>query len=109
MEKKKHLYNKPLNRLINHLTQGNLWLYVLALAQKKEIYIYKLDEEIEKKFRFKPSKIMLYLVVYRLESFNMLKSHYSERRKYYQITEYGKETLNNAIKEMKKIASKLEK
>ncbi|MEM3373400.1 MAG: PadR family transcriptional regulator [Candidatus Anstonellales archaeon] len=106
--RKKNIENKPLNRLTDHLTHGNLWLYILALAKKKEIYIYNLDKEIEKYFRFKPSRIMLYLVVYRLESFNMLKSHYIERRKYYFLTDYGKETLNNGIKKLKKLANILE-
>lgn len=93
---KKIIASKPIKRLKRLLTSGNLWLYILSLAKQREIYAYELDKEIEKEFFFKPNKIMVYVVLYKIENEGLIESTYKERRKYYKITKKGRETLDLA-------------
>src|SRR3989338_140013 len=90
---------KPIKRLKHLLTYGNLWIYILTLIRKnKKIYAYALDKQIEKLFSFKPNKIMIYIVLYKLENEGLIKSEFEERRKYYTLTKKGDETLLAAKK-----------
>ncbi len=85
--------SKPLQRLRQSLTIGNLWLSVLSLASKKKIYAYNLPEEIDRAYHFSPSRLLVYLVLYRLEAEGLLTSAEDGRRRYYSITSKGKECL----------------
>lgn len=85
----------PIRRLKHHLTAGNIWLYVLSLLKKKSVYAYALDSEIEKKFGFRPNRIMVYIVLYKLEAEGLIKSQFDGRRKYYKITDKGMESIKN--------------
>ena len=84
---------KPLQRLRQSLTIGNLWLSVLSLASKKKIYAYNLPEEIDNAFHFSPSRLLVYLVLYRLEAEGLLTSAEDGRRRYYSLTKKGKDCL----------------
>ncbi|MBU0532511.1 PadR family transcriptional regulator [Candidatus Micrarchaeota archaeon] len=101
------LSSKPIKRLKKLLTSGNLWLYILSLARQKEIYAYELDKEIEKEFFFKPNKIMVYVVLYKIEKEGLITSEYHERRKYYKITQKGLETLDLAREYFTILSNKL--
>ncbi len=91
------LKSKPVRRLKNLLTGGNLWLYVLSLIRSnKRVYAYNLDDNIEKEFFFRPSKPMVYIVLHKLEGEKLIKSEYEERRKYYTITSKGEQALESA-------------
>lgn len=99
MGEKEIISSKPVKRLKQLLTVGNLWLYILSLIKRNgRMYAYTLDDEIEKEFFFKPSKVMIYLVLYKLEGDGMIKAETvgEERRKYYNIAKKGEETLNFA-------------
>jgi len=98
----------PIKRLKNLLTFGNLWLYILSLIKKgKRAYAYNLDSEIEKEFFFKPSRVMVYIVLYKLENEGLIKSEFEERRKYYSMTKKGNETLKTAKQYFKVLAGKI--
>jgi PadR family transcriptional regulator PadR len=98
----------PIKRLRYLLTSGNLWLYILSLIKRDgELYAYSLDERIEKAFDFRPNKIMVYVVLYRLEAEGLISSRFAERRKYYQLTEKGAGALDSAREHFKKLAVKL--
>jgi len=98
----------PIKRLHHLLTYGNLWLYILSLIEKnKMIYAYALDSEIEKTFDFKPSKIMVYVVLYRLESEGLISSEKKERRKYYTMKDKGKTALVSARDYFKTLSKRL--
>jgi DNA-binding PadR family transcriptional regulator len=84
-----------------------LWLYILSLIKREECYAYTLPEQIEKEYAFKPSRVMVYIVLHMLEGEGLIKSEQKERRKYYTLTEKGKETLAEAKKEMGKLAERL--
>jgi DNA-binding PadR family transcriptional regulator len=99
---------KPAKRLKQTLTVGNLWLYILSLIKsKKEVYAYSLVEEIEDEFKFKPGRVMIYLVLYKLEDEKIIESKFRERRKYYKMTIKGQETLKLAKKYLAGLAKKL--
>lgn len=99
---------KPIRRLKTHLTRGNLWLYILSLVKNKgELYAYALDDEIDREFLFRPNKIMVYVVLYKLEGEGLISSEFRERRKYYQITKKGQETLDSAREYFRVLSEKL--
>ena len=99
---------KPIKRLNNLLMFGNLWLYILSLIKKNgRLYAYNLGEEIEKVFSFRPSRVMVYIVLYKLENEGLIKSEFEERRKYYSMTKKGQETLKTAKQYFKILAGKL--
>ncbi len=98
----------PIKRLRHLLTNENLWLYILSLIRMdKRIHAYALDERIYKEFNFKPNKIMIYVVLYKLENEGLILAEQEERRKYYTITEKGIETLDLAKNHFKMLARKL--
>lgn len=102
------LKTKPIKRLKNLLTSGNLWLYILSLIKAhKRLYAYNLDSQIEKEFFFKPSKVMIYVVLYKLEDEKLIKSEFKERRKYYSLTKKGAQTLKTAKEYFKVLGEKL--
>lgn len=108
MKNKKLEESSPGRRLRKQLTVGNLWLYILSLIKnKKKLYAYTLDKGIENEFYFKPSRVMVYLVLYRLEAEGMIESKFEERRKYYALTKKGNETLKLAKGYFKLLAERL--
>lgn len=84
---------RPLHRLWQSITLGNLWLSVLSLAARGKIYAYNLPAAIKTRFGFSPSLLLVYLVLYRLESDGYLKSAEDGRRRYYSITPAGRAAL----------------
>ncbi|MDD5096789.1 MAG: PadR family transcriptional regulator [Candidatus ainarchaeum sp.] len=98
---------RPVKRLRRHLTIENLWLYILSLIRKEECYAYTLPEQIERGFHFRPSRVMVYIVLHMLDGEGLIKSEQKERRKYYRLTEKGKETLKEAKRELKALSEKL--
>jgi DNA-binding PadR family transcriptional regulator len=101
---------KPIARLKRLLTYGNIWLYILSLLKDKgEVYAYVLDGEIEKEFLFRPNKIMLYIVLYKLEDEGLIKAKQKtgDRRKYYAITTKGQEALKLAKEYLNNLSMRL--
>lgn len=96
---------KPLSRLERSLTHGNIWLSVLSLMKSRKLYAYALPGEIEKRFSFRPSKLMTYFVLYKLEDEGLISSAFKGRRKYYGLTAKGA----SALAEGKGILSSLAK
>jgi len=98
----------PIKRLNRLLTSENLWLYLLSLIKRGgTLYAYGLDKQIESEFSFKPSKVMIYIVLYRLESEGLIRSEFQDRRKYYSLTEKGEEALNQAREHFKMLVQKI--
>jgi DNA-binding PadR family transcriptional regulator len=98
----------PIKRLKRLLTSGNIWLYILSLVKSEgKLYAYNLDGQIEKRFVFKPDKIMIYVVLYRLEAEGLISSEFSERRKYYTLTTKGEEALSSAREHFRMLAKRL--
>ncbi|MDI6592058.1 MAG: helix-turn-helix transcriptional regulator [Patescibacteria group bacterium] len=98
----------PLERLKKSNTIDNLWLYILSLLKKREIYGWEIPSIIEKEFNFKPGRITPYRVLYRLEKDGFVKSQAKERRRVYQITEKGKRELKEAKNFYQEILNQLQ-
>lgn len=92
---------KPLARLEESLTHGNLWLSILSLASRSPVYAYALPEKIRKAFGFTPSRLMIYLVLYKLEAEGFLTSQEVRKRKYYKISRSGRKCLQEGRKVLK--------
>ena len=86
----------PIDRLKHAITYGNIWPYILILASERDIYAYELPKLLERRFGFKPNKVMIYVVLYKLESDKYIKSAYKDRRKYYSLTAKGRRALIKA-------------
>lgn len=98
----------PIKRLNRLLTSENLWLYLLSLIKRGgTLYAYGMDRQIESEFQFKPSKVMVYIVLYRLENEGLIRSEFRERRKYYALTEKGEEALNQAREHFRMLAGRI--
>jgi len=98
---------KPLARLKTSLSTGNMWLAILSIMKKRKVYAYALPESIEKQFGYKPSRIMMYLVLYKLEAEGLIKSEFEERRKYYAPTPAGTAAIRAAKSYLKLLAKRL--
>jgi len=103
----KNMKAKPLSRLQDSITHGNLWLSILSLASKKPVYAYVLPVLIEKKFGFTPSRLMVYLVLYKLEAEGLLIAHDEKKRKYYIPSKDGRKCLVEGKKALSKWAKGL--
>ncbi|MFA5077361.1 MAG: PadR family transcriptional regulator [Candidatus Micrarchaeia archaeon] len=99
--------SRPFRRLVDSLTTGNLWLYVLSLMRKGKVYAYALPESIEKKYRFRPNRVMIYVVLYKLEAEGLIASAFEERRKYYHLTKKGTDSLARGKRYLASLSKRL--
>lgn len=103
----------PLERLKKKLTTQVLWIYILSLLSEKPMYAYELKEEIEKNFSFAPARITSYIVLYNLEMGGYVTSEWMDTengrpsRKYYKITDSGKDLLKEGKDFINQVVSKL--
>jgi PadR family transcriptional regulator PadR len=100
-------YLKPLERLKRKTGVENLWLYVLAELARGEDYPYSLIKRIREDFGIEAGKVIFYVVTQKLEEEGLIRSHYVERRKYFAITEQGREVLRQGISYLKELSEKL--
>ncbi|MBD3397797.1 hypothetical protein GF412_01515 [Candidatus Micrarchaeota archaeon] len=99
---------KPFKRLKRHLTSENLWLPIMSIIRKDgEAYAYALPDEMERRFGFKCSRVMVYIVLHMLEGQKLIKSAEKGRRKYYRLTKDGSDTLDAAKQYLKMLSSSL--
>jgi DNA-binding PadR family transcriptional regulator len=90
---------KPVERLWKKLRTQNLWVWILKLLTEKSKYAYELREEIKERFSFTPATVTSYAVLYRLEKSGFVteaSQTLSPNRKYYEITDKGRDALNEA-------------
>lgn len=82
----------PFERFKKLNTEGNLWIYVLALG--KEVVC---DEDIRRlifeKFGFLAGNLLLQSVLYRLRRKNYIKTEKYKGKRAYMITDKGKKEL----------------
>ena len=99
--------SKPILRLKRSITHGNIWLSALSLMKSEKVYAYALPSQIKRKFGFSPSKLMTYFVLYKLEDEGLIRSSFSGRRKYYELTAKGSGALASAKKMLSSLARQL--
>ena len=105
----------PLNRLKHKLTKEVMWLYILTLLEKRPMYGYELKNEIKKHFGWAPATVTSYVVLYKLEAEDYVRTETKDvdnngknTRKYYIITDKGKDLLAEGRGFLREILDKLE-
>lgn len=98
---------KPLARLARKVGVENLWLYVLAELARGDSYPYELAKAIERDFGVKVGKVLPYVVLSKLEEEGFVESYSRERRRYYRITERGRQLLEEGVNYLRELADKL--
>ena len=105
--------SKAYQRLVKNLTIDLLWIWVLKLLREKPKYAYQLKQEIQERFNFSPATVTNYTILYLLEREGLVKKtemrNSDERidRKYYVITKFGEEVMDDAELYLKQIYEKL--
>jgi DNA-binding PadR family transcriptional regulator len=98
----------PFEHLQKTNTKDNLWIYILLLLRKKEVYGWELPALIEAEYGFKPGKITPYRVLYRLEADGFVESKAGQRRRVYKITEKGAGELKKSQSFYQSVLNKME-
>jgi PadR family transcriptional regulator PadR len=98
----------PSERLEKSVTKDNLWIYILALLRKREMYPYEIRKEIKKNFGFSPGNVTAYIVLKRLQAGGYVRVFRKSRDKgpektYYGITSKGESELSAAKRIFKSI------
>lgn len=105
--------SKAYQRLVKNLTIDLLWIWVLKLLREKPKYAYQLKQEIQERFNFSPATVTNYTILYLLEREGLVEKtemrNSDERidRKYYVITKFGEEVMNEAELYLKQTYEKL--
>ncbi|MEM0014610.1 MAG: PadR family transcriptional regulator [Zestosphaera sp.] len=99
--------SKPLYRLKRKLTVENLWIYVIASLMIEPTYAYRVKKLINEFFRFNPTTITLYSVIYRLAKSGLIKEETVSGEKIYRPTREGIEELEEAVLLMEDLVSRL--
>ncbi|TET75080.1 MAG: PadR family transcriptional regulator [Candidatus Heimdallarchaeota archaeon] len=105
--------SKAYQRLVKNLTIDLLWIWVLKLLREKPKYAYQLKQEIQERFNFSPATVTNYTILYLLEREGLVEKtemrNSEERidRKYYVITKFGEEVMDEAELYLKQIYKKL--
>lgn len=107
MKEKPAVQSKPVSRLSHSLTFGNIWLAALSIIRARRAYAYALPDEINLKFGFRPSKLMTYFVLYKLEGEGLISARLEGRRKYYAISAKGRAALAQAKGMLSRLSGKL--
>jgi len=93
--------SREIDRLERKFTKEVLWLYILSLLKKKPSHAYVLRKSIEEKFGFLPGNVTPYVVLYKLQSRNYVKTVRKGNRVVYSITPSGIRLLSEASKRLK--------
>jgi DNA-binding PadR family transcriptional regulator len=93
-------------------TTEMLWPYFLKLLKERPMHGYELRREIFRRFGWKPPTVTSYVVLYRLRRAGYLTSVWKPQRgkpskKCYRITKKGEELLQEGLKYLKDLCSKL--
>lgn len=79
----------PLERFKNSITNGNLWIYILALAKENHLPKSKVESLIFEKFGFLPNKLTTKIVIKKLEQKKYIKPEKFHGEKSFRITKNG--------------------
>ena len=100
----------PSERFEKSMTRDNLWLYILTLLKKGELYPYEFRKAVKERFGFSPGNVTAYIVLKKLRSGGYVKVVRKNRgkgpeRTFYKITEKGIAELGKAKAIYKKLGS----
>jgi len=83
-------------RFVRKLTKENLWLYVIRVLKDKPMYGYEVKKAIKERFKFSPSTVTVYAVLYKMSREGLIRKIKSDGDTYYTLTEKGIEEFNKA-------------
>jgi DNA-binding PadR family transcriptional regulator len=98
---------EPIQRFVNSIEEGNLWLYVLALAKEQEVQKKDIAGLIFEKFGFLPNNLMVRTVLFRLENDGYASREKFKGEKAYKTTEKGLKELEKAKSTCQDLVQKL--
>ena len=97
------------------IIRGHTNTIILALLLRKDNYGYEINKSIQQKTegQFELKEATLYTAFRRLESAGCIRSYWGDeqtgaRRRYYTITELGRETHRNLVKEWQNIKAMID-
>jgi len=101
--------------LKHKLTKEVMWLYILTLLKTRPMYGYEIKNEIYKHFDWAPATVTSYVVLYKLESEGYVRTEVKEernnnktKRKYYIITDKGRELIRDGCDFIRETLEKIE-
>ena len=100
-------------RLVTKLTKENLWLYILKMLMERPMYAYEISKDMNERFGFSTATVTVYVVLYKMqhEGFIQIGQEKSVTgrpdRKYYEITENGREAFLKGKKFLEDVIKKL--
>ncbi len=102
----------PSERFEKSMTVDNLWIYVLRLLKRGNMYPYEMREKIKEEFGFLPGNMTAYIVLNKLKMGGFVKilkkgKAKGPERTYYTITPKGEKELEKAKKFHKKFMNKI--
>jgi DNA-binding PadR family transcriptional regulator len=86
----------PIQRLEEKVYKENLWIFLFKLLEEKDEYAYELRKKTRENFGFWTGKVTGYRVLYLVEKKGYVTSYMKGRKKYYTLTDKGKEQLRKA-------------
>lgn len=99
--------------MATQLKKGTFEICILAILTNKDAYGYELTQELNELIPVKESTV--YLILQRLEKSGILTSYVkmledsAKARKYYKITDSGKDYLDNLLSEWKTLEEVIQK
>ena len=85
--------------LSKEVLKGHIDTLIVSILNEKDCYGYKIAKQVREKSEFELKEGTMYLALKRMESKNIIKSYWSNeqssggKRKYYNLTDEGKEFL----------------
>jgi len=98
---------EPIKRFNNSITEGNLWIYVLALAKEVEIKEEDVNRLIFEKFGFLPSLLTIKTVMFRLKKDGYISKEKLAGKKAYKTSEEGREELGKMREKCQELLQKI--
>ena len=101
------MVKEPVERLKDKILKENLWIFLFKILAQNDEYAYELRKKVNSEFGFWSGRVTGYRVLYLLEKDRYVESYIKGRRKYYKLTQKGREQLNKAQNFLLKIQSSL--
>lgn len=97
----------PFNRFKQLMTEGNLWIYLLALGKDKEVIIDETQRLIFEKYGFLAGNFLISRVVFQLAKDGYIAKVKYQSESAYKTTPKGVEELTKMAKLVQDVASKI--
>ncbi|PLJ77014.1 PadR family transcriptional regulator [Infirmifilum sp. SLHALR2] len=98
---------RALTRLKRKTRVEILWLYISSILSEGNSYAYDISRKINERYGFNPGRVLPYVVLGKMESEGLVRSYYAERRKYYALTDKGRQTYCLALEMLRELLQKL--